>query len=692
MSRGPGWQAIKQLAFLESKLPEYHEAKAKKELEQWRNETNGQFFALWPTPEDEAKEEYRQPKRPRKDAPPPKPEFTNEQQDQWVKKRKSQIATWFNNKASEAKKEAPPLALAPVEYVSRAPKLLSEVQIYAKQASSEKKEGWNRRLMEEGVEKKNWLARYTELARASFEAECVEVKASVRREREEAKRQREEVLETERSMMQAKPANLYQNKERAAAVQGLPESIALFCNQLGARTGWCFTVLAGGPNPNDPEGAIETFSYDHGQAVHGSKFKSSYPASVTAALNDLHAFCHQVTPYEERIMRVVNPSPQVAEKQRTYRERLQGEPGSGGSGSAGGGGVAVSDGGLGAGGGGVAVSDGGVEAVADVAVGDGLDKTDDVAVLPTKEAVGAQSADTPPSADDAPPAVGAMDHPTTPLFPNVFGVSDQPAIPPDLFDLPDGAERSEGEGGDDEGGEDGTSRFPLDPEGPAEGERTLPAANCANEDCDPNIEAEEDGGEPEGQIGGKRRRGSEIDEVMGPEEVEGRRATRRRKNPPSQRPTWMQLALEHLKQGPECEEWRALVDAWITFEESLTAAALTKQRLPAAKERPGVLMKWVSAGKKYGSIPKLDEKERAALATQWLHWWKEMQPVTRKYSHEDDLPLPLLAKHDLGSLKRGGPSGLVLAVIALKWWYKADVQIWKRAVEDVRACFVKMRG
>ena len=81
--------------------------------------------------------------------------------------------------------------------------------------SAETKGGWNKQLEEQGVEKKEWLACYNDLAHKALEGKSKEVKKAVCKEREEAKCKRANVLETEKSMMQSKPANCYQNKERA---------------------------------------------------------------------------------------------------------------------------------------------------------------------------------------------------------------------------------------------------------------------------------------------------------------------------------------------------------------------------------------------------------------------------------------------------------------------------------------------
>jgi hypothetical protein len=72
-----------------------------------------------------------------------------------------------------------------------------------------------------------------------------------------------------------------------------------------------------------------------------------------------------------------------------------------------------------------------------------------------------------------------------------------------------------------------------------------------------------------------------------------------------------------------------------------------------------------------------------------------MQPKWRQGSG-DSLPNPLsLAKasDNLNALKKGGVSGLVTVLIALKWWAPLDAindTDWDAAVADLGACFGHM--
>ena len=71
-----------------------------------------------------------------------------------------------------------------------------------------------------------------------------------------------------------------------------------------------------------------------------------------------------------------------------------------------------------------------------------------------------------------------------------------------------------------------------------------------------------------------------------------------------------------------------------------------------------------------------------------------MQPKWLQNGSRDGLPMALpigktTTKDDLLLLRKGGPLGIVMILIGLKWWasiHNKDKQ-WKLAVEDISACF-----
>jgi len=168
-------------------------------------------------------------------------------------------------------------------------------------------------------------------------------------------------------------------------------------------------------------------------------------------------------------------------------------------------------------------------------------------------------------------------------------------------------------------------------------------------------------------------------------------------------PKWMTLAMQYLTDGVEREEWLRCVDAWTEFEKQVglrsstsvstiwqaacgsQCSPLYQHRLPV-KTRPELLSKWLQY-RKYQAIPNLPDK--AAFGFSWRTWWNGIQPKWCQVSTQGTLPGPLSAATDsdsLDALKKGGVSGLVTVLIALKWWMPLHGDIdkeWGAAVEDV---------
>jgi hypothetical protein len=86
------------------------------------------------------------------------------------------------------------------------------------------------------------------------------------------------------------------------AIEALPDTMAMFATKMGARTGWSFTFLAGGPDPGDPEGTITTMAYHYGKTPHGYTFSKANPAAVKLMLKEYSGFCHLVTRKQSRSM------------------------------------------------------------------------------------------------------------------------------------------------------------------------------------------------------------------------------------------------------------------------------------------------------------------------------------------------------------------------------------------------------
>jgi hypothetical protein len=111
-----------------------------------------------------------------------------------------------------------------------------------------------------------------------------------------------------------------------------------------------------------------------------------------------------------------------------------------------------------------------------------------------------------------------------------------------------------------------------------------------------------------------------------------------------------------------------------------------------AKLRPQVVSKWLQ-NRQYQAIPKIDDVK--TYTNEWLAWWNGLQPKWRQNEIPNTLPPPLSTageKDNVSSLKKGGPSGLVTVLIALKWWAHVQDPEWKAAVNDVKDCLESFAG
>jgi hypothetical protein len=115
-----------------------------------------------------------------------------------------------------------------------------------------------------------------------------------------------------------------------------------------------------------------------------------------------------------------------------------------------------------------------------------------------------------------------------------------------------------------------------------------------------------------------------------------------------------------------------------------------QSRLPECKSRPEALSRWLLT-RQYSHPPEIPDA--AAFGLEWLAWWNALQPAWRKVRTHGTLPVALDAKHssshNIRSLHKGGPNGLLTVLIGLKWWRLAggDGDLWTQAVNDLASCF-----
>jgi hypothetical protein len=103
-------------------------------------------------------------------------------------------------------------------------------------------------------------------------------------------------------------------------------------------------------------------------------------------------------------------------------------------------------------------------------------------------------------------------------------------------------------------------------------------------------------------------------------------------------------------------------------------------------------LKWITK-RNYQCIPEIEDLEKYVI--EWHDWWMGLQPEWRWVEKTGCLPLPLTSakpNEDFANLKKGGPSGIVVLLIGLKWWACSQERRdqWLAAVADVKACLDRL--
>lgn len=86
---------------------------------------------------------------------------------------------------------------------------------------------------------------------------------------------------------------IYANFFYFRAQSSLPTVIKNFCEAMSARTGWSFSVLAGGPDPA-ANGSIRTIGIHVGQNAYGHSFGRAAPNFPETFMKPYSTFLHSV--------------------------------------------------------------------------------------------------------------------------------------------------------------------------------------------------------------------------------------------------------------------------------------------------------------------------------------------------------------------------------------------------------------
>ncbi|KAJ8472367.1 hypothetical protein ONZ51_g8553 [Trametes cubensis] len=153
-------------------------------------------------------------------------------------------------------------------------------------------------------------------------------------------------------------------------------------------------------------------------------------------------------------------------------------------------------------------------------------------------------------------------------------------------------------------------------------------------------------------------------------------------------PEWVSDAKTYLLSISKDQRWCNAVKVWMKFEEILgyPSGQGPDSRLPT-KKRPMQVRQWIQAHRQYEKPPTVKATEYGAT---WVLWWRELQPEIRLDAAGglQRPPVDVLKGGSWGVLRRGGPNGFFLVLLALSWWVKSavdgrDVKNAFAMVEDV---------
>ncbi|KAI9069756.1 hypothetical protein FKP32DRAFT_1541007, partial [Trametes sanguinea] len=132
-------------------------------------------------------------------------------------------------------------------------------------------------------------------------------------------------------------------------------------------------------------------------------------------------------------------------------------------------------------------------------------------------------------------------------------------------------------------------------------------------------------------------------------------------------PEWIKHAKDHFVTVSADPRWVSAVEAWLRLERSLGYPEGTDSRLPT-QGRPFQVHQWLQAKRKYTSMPTIRRVAEFGAGCQL--WWSNLQPEARGRTHDGQPTRPAspLPRESWQVLRRGGPNGLFLVLLALGWW------------------------
>ncbi|KAF8155966.1 hypothetical protein B0H34DRAFT_676059 [Crassisporium funariophilum] len=270
---GQRWTTDEELAWLQSKLPLYHESKRRDRVSRFFTSLIEEWFQKWP-------EEGRV--FPDID----KGELDADQKvkvAKAVKKRKEQLRSWMMRSVVKETRSTASDFKQLMQVVKKGQprkRALQRVEVYQKHFGDKKKiAAVVEEAMKNATEEDTAMGIRRRVVAKLLDEEPPDVQAKVNAKAEELKGQRQAEVETLKNMENNEEAGAARTPSQYhEAIKSLPAMLSAAIRSLADATGWVFFITAGGPNP-DAHGSIfmESFYFGRTSAV-GNDFQDAYLA------------------------------------------------------------------------------------------------------------------------------------------------------------------------------------------------------------------------------------------------------------------------------------------------------------------------------------------------------------------------------------------------------------------------------
>ncbi|KAF5320626.1 hypothetical protein D9611_013728 [Ephemerocybe angulata] len=224
----------------------------------------------------------------------------------WRKTRTKSIRGWFYNNHPNRKKDVQckfTFASAPV-------RTLTEYQLYSKKYYEERiKPRVEKALESKVVDRKRMLVLTNQITKEVYDNEEEDVREEIRQMREDELAGRAEDMSKIRELFK-KDARAEEEIERS------PQEMARFLNVLGQvlksvvdflgpNTGWCWTIVGGGPDPRKPDAAFSTATFHSGTTQAGLNLAEHSPMVHDVLMVPFSKFLRDVYPLEVQLKRAL---------------------------------------------------------------------------------------------------------------------------------------------------------------------------------------------------------------------------------------------------------------------------------------------------------------------------------------------------------------------------------------------------